>query len=107
MSTPGHSGDFRNIIDARSRFHLQRDDAVVVEVAGVAQKPRLVHAALREINRARSHPGILGAAHRLARFFRGIDVGNENAVGAHVEGLLDAGAIVVSADADHGLGAAV
>ena len=42
-----------------------------------------------------------------ASFFGGVDVGDEDAVGAHVEGLLDAGAVVVSADADHRLRAAV
>ena len=51
--------------------------------------------------------GIPGATHGLARFLGGVDVGNEHAVGAEVEGLLDAGAIVVSADAHHRLGSAV
>ena len=85
----GHGGDLRNVLDAGSGFHLQRDDAVVVEVAGVSQQAGLVHAALRKIDRARADGRILGATHRLARFFGGVDVGDENAVGAHVEGLLN------------------
>ena len=43
----------------------------------------------------------------IAGFFGGVDVGDEDAVGAHVERLLDAGAVVVSADADEGFCAAV
>ena len=42
-----------------------------------------------------------------ARFVGGVDVGDEDAVGAHVEGLLDAGAVVVSANADERFGAAI
>ncbi len=41
------------------------------------------------------------------RLFGGVDVGDENAVGAHVERLLDAGAVVVSADADERFRSAV
>jgi hypothetical protein len=41
------------------------------------------------------------------RFFRVVDIGNENAVSAEIEGLLDSRTVVVSADADDGLGPAV
>ena len=97
MSTPGTAA-----ISAMFSMH----DAVstcsatmtfVVAVAGVAEQAALVHAALRKIDRARAGRGILRAAHGLARFLGGIDVGHEHAVGAHVERLLDAGAVVVPA----------
>eukprot|EP01044_Picomonas_judraskeda_P039136 COSAG03_NODE_18609_length_351_cov_1.579365_2_plen_51_part_01 len=35
-------------------MNLQRDDAVVVRVAGVAEQAGLVHAALREVHGARA-----------------------------------------------------
>ncbi len=60
-----------------------------------------------KVDRARADGGIFRATDGLARFFGGVDVGDEDAVGAHVERLLDAGAVVVSADADERFGAAV
>ena len=51
---------------------------------------RLVRAALRKIHRARAGRRILRATHRLPRFLRSIDVGNQHAVRAQVERLLDA-----------------
>ena len=78
----------------------------VVGVSGVAEQAGFVHAALREIDRARAGGGISGAAYGLAGFFGGVDVRDENAVGAEVESLLDARAVVVAADAHHGFGAA-
>ena len=94
----GDGGDLGDVLDAGSGLDLQGDDAFVVPVAGVAEQSGFVHAALREVDRARADRGILGATDGLAGFVGGIDVGNEDAVGAHVEGLLDAGAVGVSAD---------
>src|SRR5215813_8086610 len=92
-------GDFRDVLDAVGGFDLQGDDAVVVPIAGVAQKAVFVHAALRKIDRARAGGGILRAADRLARFRGAVDVGDEHAVGTKVEGLLDAAPVVVALDA--------
>ena len=103
----GNGGDLGDVLDAGGGFDLQRDDAFVVPVAGVAEKSGFVHAALREVDRARADGGILGATDGFAGFIGGVDVGDEDAVGAHVEGLLDAGAVGVSADADQRLRAAV
>src|SRR4029077_18219130 len=103
----GYGGDFGDVLYAGGGLYLQSDDAVVVEIAGISQQAGLVHAALREVDRARTDGGILGAAHRLARFFGGVDVGDENSVGAHVQGLLNSWAIVVAADTHKGLGSAV
>ena len=86
---------------------MQRYDAFGVPGAGVAEQSGFVHAALREVDRPRAHRGILGATDGLAGFGGGVDIGNEDAVRAHVEGLLDAGAVGVSADPDKRLGAAV
>src|SRR5580765_5145508 len=44
---------------------------------------------------------------RPARFIRGIDVGDQNAIGSQVESLLNARAVVVSAYTHHGFGAAI
>ena len=74
--------------------------------ARVAEQSGLVHAALREINRAGAGGGIARATHRLASFFGGVDVRDQNAVGAHIERLLNAAAIVISGHAHHGLRAA-
>ncbi len=103
----GDGGDFCNVLDARGSFNLQGHDAVVVVVSRVSQEACFVHAALRKVDGAGPCSGVLGTAHGLACFFRGVDVGDENAVGAHVEGLLNAGAVVVSAHADHGFCATV
>ena len=103
----GDGGDLGDVLDAGGGFDLQRDDAFVVPVAGVAEQSAFVHAALREVDRARADRGILGATDGLASFVGGVDVGDEDAVGAHVERLLDAGAVGVSADADQRLRAAV
>ena len=102
----GNGGDFGDVLDAGGGFDLQGDDAFFIEVAGVAEESGLVHAALRKINGARADGGILGATDGLAGFFGGVDVGDEDAVGAEIESLLDAGTVVVSADADDRLGAA-
>ena len=51
--------------------------------------------------------GIAAAADRGPRFLGGVDVGHEDAVGAHVQRLLDAGAVAVAADAHHRCRAAV
>jgi hypothetical protein len=95
----GDGRDFVDVLDAVGRFHLQRDDDVVVGGARIAEQSGLVHAALREIDRACSSRGIARAAHRLAGLFGGINVGNQNAVGAHVERLLDAAAIMIASHA--------
>src|ERR1035438_8760615 len=96
----GNGRDLLHILDTRSRLDLKRDDAFVVPVAGVAEQSRLVHAALRKINRPRADGGVLGATDGLARLFGGVDVGDEDAVGAEIEGLLDAGAVVISSHAN-------
>src|SRR6266849_1302295 len=92
----GHGGNLRDVLDARSCLYLQSDDAVVVVVTGISEQAGLVHAALWEVDRARADGGILGATHGLPRFFGSVDVGDQNAVGAHVEGLLNSRTIVVS-----------
>ena len=96
----GDRGNLGDILDARSRLHLQRNDAFVVPVAGVAEESSLVHAALREVNRARADGRIFHATDGDPRFFSGIDVGDEDTVGAHIERLLDSGAVIVSANTD-------
>jgi len=78
---------------------LQRDDAVLVPIAGIAEQAIFVHAALGEIDGAGSSGGVFCAAYRLARFCRRVDVRNEHAVGAHVQRLLNAAAIVKTLDA--------
>src|SRR5207302_4071213 len=93
----GNGGDLGDVFDARRCLNLQSDDAVVVKVAGVTKKPGFVHAALRKVDRARAHGGILHATHGLTRFVGSVDVGDEDTVGAHVERLLNAGAVVISA----------
>ena len=103
----GNGGDLGDVFDAGCGFDLQSDDAFFIKISGVAEKSGFVHAALGKINRARAHGRILGATDGLASFFSGVDVGNEDAVGAEIESLLDAGAIVVSADADDRLRAAI
>src|SRR4029077_1622528 len=96
-----------DVFEARGSLDLQGDDAFVVPVAGIAEESAFIHAALGEVDRARADRGILRATHGFAGFGGGVDVGNKDTVGAHVEGLLDAGAVGVSADADHRLCAAV
>ena len=103
----GDGGDLGDVLDAGSGFDLQGDNAFVVPVAGVAEQPAFIHAALGEVDRARADCRILRTAHGLASLGGGIDVGDEDAVGAHVEGLLDAGTVSVSADTDHRLCAAI
>src|SRR5581483_9009480 len=102
----GDSGDLGDVLDARGGLDLQSHDAIVIEVAGVAEESGFVHAALRKINRARASGGIFRTTYSLVRFFGGIDVRNENAVGAEIEGLLDARTVVVSANTDQRFGSA-
>src|SRR5581483_6596710 len=64
-------------------------------------------AALREINRARAKAKILNATDGLARFFGGIDIRHEDAIGAEIERLLDSGAVIVSAHTYQGFCAAI
>ena len=80
---------------------------LLLAFAGIAEQAGLVHAALREVDRARAGRRISRAAHRLPGFFRGVDVRDQDAVGAEVERLLDAGAIVVAGYANHRFRAAV
>src|ERR1700674_1323649 len=94
----GDGGDLSNVFDAGSGLDLQRDDAFVVPVAGVAEEAGLVHAALWKVNGTRTDGRGLGANDGLAGLFGGVDVGDEDAVGSEIEGLLDAGAIVVSSN---------
>ncbi len=102
----GNGGDLGDVLDAGGGFDLQGDDTFFIEISGVAKESGLVHAALGKINGARADGWILGAADGVAGLFGGIDIGNEDAVGAEIESLLDAGTVVVSADADDRLGAA-
>src|SRR5579871_1292404 len=105
-----HSGDgcdFVDILDAVGRFDLQSDDPVAVPIASVTKQTVFVHAALRKIDRARSRCWILCAAHGLPRFRRCVDVGDEHAVCAHVQRLLNAAAIVIALYAHQRLCAAI
>ena len=68
----------------------------------VSQQAGLVRAALREVDRARSLGRIAAATDRLAGLFGSVDIGNEHAVGAQVERLLDTAAIMISGHAHHG-----
>ena len=102
----GNSGNLGDVFDAGSGLDLQSDDAFFIKISGVAKKSGLVHAALGKINGAGADRGILGATDGLASFFGGVDVRDENAIGAEVESLLDAGTVVVSANADDGFCAA-
>ena len=83
-------GDLGHVLDAGGGLHLQRDDDVRVRVADVAQQPRLVRAALRKVDRARTCGRVTGTAHGLPRLFGRVDVGHQHAVGAQVQRLLDA-----------------
>src|SRR5205823_2656409 len=87
-------------------FNLHRADDVVVPVTGVTQQASLVHAALREIDRAGSGRGVSAAGHILPDVVGGIDVGAKDSIGAHVERLLDAGTVRMSTDTHHGYRAA-
>jgi hypothetical protein len=107
MSTPGTAAISANVVDAGSRFHLQNHDAFAVPVAGIAGQSGFVHAALREIDRARADRGIVGATDGLARLLRSIDLGNENAIRSQVERLLDSGTVGVSPDTHKELRSAV
>jgi hypothetical protein len=78
---------------------LQGDHAVVVPVTSVAEQAVLVHAALRKINGARSAVGYLAQLTAWRASGGGVDVRDKNAVGAKIERLLDATAIVVALDA--------
>ena len=102
-----NGGDLVDVLDAGRGLHLQRHDRVAVGRAGVSQQSGLVHAALREVDRARAGGGIAAATHRLASLLGGVDVGHQHAIGAHVERLLDAAAVVIAGDAHHRLRAAV
>ena len=107
-----NGGDLLHVVDAGLGLHLHGDDDVVVVGARVAQETRLVGAALREVDGARAvgraaRERVFAARHGLPELGGGVDVRDQDAVGAEVEGLLDAGAVVVSRDADHRLGAAV
>ena len=107
MSTPGTAAisAIFSMQDAVSTCRATMPS--LFHVAGVAEESGFVHAALWEVDGARADRGILRATDGFAGFFGSIDVGDEDAVGSHVESLLDAGAVVVSADADQRLGAAV
>jgi len=48
----GDGSDFVNVLDAIGGFDLQRDDAVLVPIAGIAEQAIFVHAALGEIDGA-------------------------------------------------------
>src|SRR5260370_18812471 len=98
----GDGGDLRNVFDAGGGLDLKGDDSVVVPVAGIAEQSGLVHAALREINGARSDRGIFGATYGLARLVGGVDGGDEATIGASIEGLLDAGPCVGAAHPNPG-----
>ncbi len=98
----GNRSNFRYVLDAVCGFYLKGDDAVGVPVSCVTEESGFVHAALGKIDRSRACSGISCAAHRLLRFGSGVDVGNEHAVGAEVEGLLNAAAIVIALYANQG-----
>ena len=106
-----HLGDLLHVVDASLGLDLDRDDDVVVVRAGVAEEASLVGGALREVDRAGAALGARGqrvaaARDALRHVVRRVDVRDQDAVGAEVERLLDAGAVFVARDADHGLGAA-
>src|ERR1700746_123772 len=103
----GDGGDLSDIFDARRGLDLKGDDAFVVPVAGITKQSGLVHTTLRKVNRARSDGRVLGATDGLACLFDGVDIGNEDAIGAEIESLLDAGAVVVSSNSDQRFCAAV
>ena len=97
----GDGGDLGDVLDAGSGLDLQRYDALAVPFAGIAEQSVAVHTALWKVDGARAHGGIFRATYGLARFVRCVDVGDEHSVGTHVESLLDAGAVIVSADCDN------
>ena len=106
-----HLGDLLHVVDASLGLDLDRDDDVVIVRAGVAEEASLVGGALREVDRAGAALGARGqrvaaARDALRHVVRRVDVRDQDAVGAEVERLLDAGAVFVARDADHGLGAA-
>ena len=81
----GDRGNFVDILDAIGGFDLQRDDSVFVPVACVAEQAIFVHAALWKVDGASAYGRIFCAAHSLPCFGGGVDVGNEQTVGAHIE----------------------
>ena len=62
----GNGGDLGDVLDAGSGLNLQaRQCRSLFAVAGVAEQPAFIHAALGEVDRARAHCRILRAAHGL------------------------------------------
>eukprot|EP01043_Picozoa_sp_COSAG02_P043771 COSAG02_NODE_3844_length_6158_cov_3.953458_4_plen_162_part_00 len=105
-------GDLLHVVNARFSLDLHGDDDVVVVPTRVAQKASLVGATLREVDGARAvcrtvRKRVFAARHGRLELRSGVDVRNQDTVCAQVEGLLDAGTVVVPRDADHRLGAAV
>src|SRR5260221_13122137 len=97
----GNGRDFVDVLDAIRGFYLQGDDYVAVRAAGIAEKAFFIHAALRQIDRARAGSGIPRATHCLARFIRVVDVRNKNAVRPKVQRLLVSGASAVASATDN------
>lgn len=102
----GDGGDGIDVLDAGRGFDLEGDGDVRVRGSGITEESGLVGGALGEVDGAGAGGGVAGAGNGLASFLGGVDVGDEDTVGAEVERLLDAGAIIVAADADHGEGSA-
>src|SRR5579872_178042 len=99
--------DFGDVLNAGSGLDLQSDDAFVVPVAGIAEESTLVHASLGKVDGASADRRILGATDGLASFFGGVDIGNEDSIGTHIEGLLNPRTVSISTDSDERLCATV
>ena len=96
MSTPGTAAMSSMFLMQSAVSTCSAQMMLSLAGPGVAEQPRLVHAALGKVHRARPRRRVPRAAHRLARLVGVVDVGHEHAVGPHVQGLLDARAVAVA-----------